>query len=117
MPPKKGRHGMIIIIQLYLLNLKKKIQKRFKISFLTNVKTHCFVVFFSDKSGSASATIGKQQPVKQDSKQQNKPDDVKKSIFGNWTGKTPVTLLNEYCQKQHWQKPEYQMVHICIHFD
>ncbi|KAI9300769.1 P-loop containing nucleoside triphosphate hydrolase protein [Cunninghamella echinulata] len=30
--------------------------------------------------------------------------DNKKSMFGDWTGKTPITLLHEHCQKQGWEK-------------
>lgn len=33
---------------------------------------------------------------------------VKQLIGGSsWTGKLPVNLLSEYCQKQRWDKPEY----------
>ena len=28
----------------------------------------------------------------------------------SWTGKLPVNLLAEHCQKQRWEKPEYTMV-------
>lgn len=28
---------------------------------------------------------------------------------GSWTGKLPVNLLSEHCQKQRWEKPEYTM--------
>ncbi|KAJ2440598.1 helicase, partial [Coemansia sp. RSA 2440] len=32
------------------------------------------------------------------------------ALFGKWTGKTPVTLLNEFVQKNTgWHKPEYLM--------
>jgi ATP-dependent RNA helicase DHX57 len=37
--------------------------------------------------------------------------DVKKLIGGaSWTGKLPVNMLSEHCQKQKWEKPEYTMV-------
>lgn len=37
--------------------------------------------------------------------------DTKKLIGGpSWTGKLPVNLLSEHCQKQKWVKPEYTMV-------
>lgn len=37
--------------------------------------------------------------------------DVKKIIGGaSWTGKLPVNMLSEHCQKQKWDKPEYTMV-------
>ncbi|ORX44750.1 P-loop containing nucleoside triphosphate hydrolase protein [Hesseltinella vesiculosa] len=38
-------------------------------------------------------------------------NDNKKSIFGDWTGKTPVTLLHEHAQKNEWEKPVIDMVH------
>jgi ATP-dependent RNA helicase DHX57 len=42
-----------------------------------------------------------------------KRPDVKKIIGGaSWTGKLPVNMLSEHCQKQRWEKPEYTMVGI-----
>eukprot|EP00741_Cyanophora_paradoxa_P004168 tig00000786_g4049.t1 len=38
-----------------------------------------------------------------------KPDE-RKTLFGDWTGKTPKTFLNEYCQKNHRPKPEWQQI-------
>ncbi|TVY38975.1 putative ATP-dependent RNA helicase [Lachnellula occidentalis] len=39
-----------------------------------------------------------------------KRPDVKKLIGGaSWTGKLPVNMLQEHCQKQKWEKPEYTM--------
>ncbi|KAI9828804.1 MAG: hypothetical protein M1832_001909 [Thelocarpon impressellum] len=39
-----------------------------------------------------------------------KRPDVKKLIGGaSWTGKLPVNMLSEHCQKQRWAKPEYTM--------
>src|SRR3954471_11529625 len=42
--------------------------------------------------------------------------NVKKIIGGaSWTGKLPVNLLSEHCQKQKWEKPEYTMVlYLCM---
>ncbi|ROT40849.1 pre-mRNA-splicing factor ATP-dependent RNA helicase PRP43 [Sodiomyces alkalinus F11] len=39
------------------------------------------------------------------------PKPTVKQIIGgsSWTGKLPVNLLNEHCQKQQWEKPEYDM--------
>lgn len=35
--------------------------------------------------------------------------DARKVIGGqSWTGKLPVNLLSEHCQRQKWNKPEYQ---------
>jgi ATP-dependent RNA helicase DHX57 len=46
-----------------------------------------------------------------------KRPDVKKLIGGaSWTGKLPVNLLSEHCQKQRWEKPEYTMVRILIYY-
>jgi ATP-dependent RNA helicase DHX57 len=28
----------------------------------------------------------------------------------SWTGKLPVNLMSEHCQKQKWNKPDYRMV-------
>jgi ATP-dependent RNA helicase DHX57 len=42
-----------------------------------------------------------------------KRPDVKKLIGGaSWTGKLPVNMLSEHCQKQKWDKPEYTMVRV-----
>jgi ATP-dependent RNA helicase DHX57 len=44
-----------------------------------------------------------------------KRPDVKKIIGGaSWTGKLPVNMLSEHCQKQRWEKPEYTMVRILL---
>jgi ATP-dependent RNA helicase DHX57 len=38
------------------------------------------------------------------------PVDARKVIGGaSWTGKLPVNLLSELCQRQKWNKPEYSM--------
>lgn len=40
-----------------------------------------------------------------------KKPSVKQMIGGaSWTGKLPVNMLAEHCQKQKWEKPEYTMV-------
>ncbi len=40
-----------------------------------------------------------------------KKPDTRKLIGGaSWTGKLPLNLLAEHCQKQRWAKPEYTMV-------
>lgn len=42
-----------------------------------------------------------------------KKPDVRTIIGGaSWTGKLPVNMLSEHCQKQKWEKPEYTMVYI-----
>ncbi|KAJ5610985.1 hypothetical protein N7510_007704 [Penicillium lagena] len=40
-----------------------------------------------------------------------KKPSVKEVIGGaSWTGKLPVNMLSEHCQKQKWEKPEYSMI-------
>lgn len=40
-----------------------------------------------------------------------KKPDTRTLIGGaSWTGKLPVNMLSEHCQKQKWEKPEYTMV-------
>lgn len=40
-----------------------------------------------------------------------KKPDTRQLIGGtSWTGKLPVNLLSEHCQKQKWEKPDYTMV-------
>lgn len=51
----------------------------------------------------ASSQAGASEPPK-------KPDT--RTLIGgaSWTGKLPVNMLSEHCQKQKWAKPEYTMV-------
>lgn len=61
----------------------------------------------SSKGGPAAnaAAGGQAQP---------KRPDTKTLIGGaSWTGKLPVNVLSEHCQKQKWEKPEYTMVPSC----
>lgn len=45
------------------------------------------------------------------STEEPKKPTVKEVIGGaSWTGKLPVNMLSEHCQKQKWEKPEYSMV-------
>jgi ATP-dependent RNA helicase DHX57 len=40
-----------------------------------------------------------------------KKPDTRTLIGGaSWTGKLPLNLLSEVCQKQKWHKPDYTMV-------
>ena len=40
------------------------------------------------------------------------PKPTVKQIIGgaSWTGKLPVNLLSEHCQKQKWERPDYNTV-------
>lgn len=46
----------------------------------------------------------------------SKKPDTRTLISGSlsWTGKLPVNLLSEHCQRNKWEKPEYSMVKINI---
>lgn len=50
------------------------------------------------------------------SSEQPKKPTVRSIIGGSsWTGKLPVNMLSEHCQKQKWEKPEYTMVLCCFY--
>ncbi|KAJ6144763.1 hypothetical protein N7470_008658 [Penicillium chermesinum] len=58
------------------------------------------------KQAKAAAENKEKKPVPEEPK---KPT-VKEVIGGaSWTGKLPVNMLSEHCQKQKWEKPEYSM--------
>lgn len=48
-------------------------------------------------------------PVQEELPPPGPPKPTVKQIIGgsSWTGKLPVNLLSEHCQKQHWDKPVY----------
>lgn len=55
-----------------------------------------------------SAEAAKKAP---DTPEEPKKPSVKEVIGGaSWTGKLPVNMLSEHCQKQKWERPEYTMV-------
>lgn len=61
------------------------------------------------------AKAAAEKNVKQPAPEEPKKPSVKEVIGGaSWTGKLPVNMLSEHCQKQKWEKPEYSMV---IHFN
>jgi ATP-dependent RNA helicase DHX57 len=50
------------------------------------------------------------QGAEKDSPSNTPRPDARKVIGGaSWTGKLPMNLLSELCQKQKWNKPEYSM--------
>jgi ATP-dependent RNA helicase DHX57 len=59
-------------------------------------------------SGKATATNNAALPATDEGP---KKPDTRTLISGSssWTGKLPVNLLSEHCQKQKWEKPEYSM--------
>jgi hypothetical protein len=59
----------------------------------------------------AKAVAEKADEKKQAPAEEPKKPSVKEVIGGaSWTGKLPVNMLAEHCQKQKWEKPEYSMV-------
>lgn len=63
-----------------------------------------------DKKGKKKEVSAEQN---KDGSSENAPKqpDTRTLIGGaSWTGKLPVNMLSEHCQKQKWQKPEYTMV-------
>lgn len=43
---------------------------------------------------------------------------VKQLIGGqSWTGKLPVNLLSEHCQRMKWEKPDYDMVSLQLIYE
>ncbi|KAI9655924.1 MAG: hypothetical protein M1831_004769 [Alyxoria varia] len=62
------------------------------------------------KEGAANAPDVAQQEQEQQQQQQPKKPDTRTLIGGSsWTGKLPMNLMSEHCQKQHWEKPEYTL--------
>ncbi|KAI9827350.1 MAG: hypothetical protein M1819_006993 [Sarea resinae] len=87
-----------------------------------------FIVFGNDndkpkktRSGASKESVEQDVPSRPKAKgstegSQNAAEDVpkkpdtRKLIGGaSWTGKLPVNMLSEHCQKQRWEKPEYTM--------
>ena len=61
----------------------------------------------ADKASSRAGDEGSPGP----SDTASKKPDARTLIGGaSWTGKLPVNLLSEHCQKQKWERPEYTMV-------
>ncbi|KAI1823181.1 P-loop containing nucleoside triphosphate hydrolase protein [Xylaria intraflava] len=75
-----------------------------------------FIVFTNStkdskaKKGGQGSSKGKATDNEQTPAGPPKPT-VKQIIGGSsWTGKLPVNLLSEHCQRQKWDKPDYQLV-------
>lgn len=69
------------------------------------------------KPGTKQAKAAADRTTESAKKPQDAPEEppkkpsVKEVIGGaSWTGKLPVNMLSEHCQKQKWEKPEYTMV-------
>lgn len=63
------------------------------------------------KAAAEKAAADKATQEKKPAPEEPKKPSVKEVIGGaSWTGKLPVNMLSEHCQKQKWEKPEYSMV-------
>ncbi|KAL8715388.1 MAG: hypothetical protein Q9220_000721 [cf. Caloplaca sp. 1 TL-2023] len=75
------------------------------------------IVFEDDKPKKGKKNLSKDDEEKnrndghngQDQDAPKKPDTRQLIGGASWTGKLPVNLLSEHCQKQKWAKPEYTM--------
>lgn len=71
------------------------------------------VVFGDANSAKKKREEAKDDPAKNGVNGEDvaKKPDTRALIGGaSWTGKLPVNMLSEHCQKQRWAKPEYTMV-------
>lgn len=63
------------------------------------------------KQAKAAAERSQNASTPQNESDAPKKPTAKEVIAGaSWTGKLPVNLLSEHCQRQKWEKPEYTMV-------
>ncbi|KAI4232954.1 MAG: hypothetical protein L6R40_007234 [Gallowayella cf. fulva] len=63
-----------------------------------------------NKKNSAAASKQQDDPAIPSGQESSKKPDTRQLIGGaSWTGKLPVNLLSEHCQKQKWAKPDYTM--------
>lgn len=77
----------------------------------SNAKDDKKVKKAEDKASASKDGSNTTRPAGEDAP---KRPDTRKLIGGaSWTGKLPVNMLSEHCQKQRWEKPEYTMVGIC----
>ncbi|TDZ51615.1 putative ATP-dependent RNA helicase ucp12 [Colletotrichum trifolii] len=64
----------------------------------------------SSKDGAKGKKTGNASPMEQAAGPVAGKPTVKQIIGGSsWTGKLPVNLFNEFCQKQQWEKPVYDV--------
>lgn len=69
-----------------------------------------YIIFGDDRKKKANSNSGQGVKDQENEAGQDGPKkpDTRELIGGaSWTGKLPVNLLAEHCQKQKWGKPEY----------
>ncbi|PYH91700.1 DEAD/DEAH box helicase [Aspergillus ellipticus CBS 707.79] len=65
------------------------------------------------KQAKAAAEAQTAKKAQASATEEPKKPSVKEVIGGaSWTGKLPVNMLAEHCQKQKWEKPEYTMMKV-----
>lgn len=86
---------------------------------LTSTEDDSYIVFGNASSTKKVKNVEQKSPavglglndVQPSGEDAPKKPDTRKLIGGaSWTGKLPVNMLSEHCQKQKWAKPEYTMV-------
>ena len=101
-----------------------KTNKKSPVAATANGEDTSFIVFGNEKPGKkgkqpasrgespapAGGSKSKTTPAAGAQPEAEKKPDTRTLIAGSsWTGKLPMTLFNEHCQKQRWEKPEYTM--------
>jgi len=77
-----------------------------------------FIVFTTgdkdpkNRRGGGSGSKSGPSDAQQEEGAAGPPKPTVKQIIGgaSWTGKLPVNLLSEHCQKQKWDRPDYHTV-------
>ncbi|KAI0007716.1 P-loop containing nucleoside triphosphate hydrolase protein [Xylariaceae sp. FL0662B] len=76
-----------------------------------------FIVFTNSTKDSkpkkgGQGSSGARNAGADDAETSGPPKPTVKQIIGgsSWTGKLPVNLLSEHCQRQKWDKPDYQII-------
>ncbi|OTA94610.1 hypothetical protein M434DRAFT_394541 [Hypoxylon sp. CO27-5] len=64
------------------------------------------------QQGESSNAGGKKAGAGESAEPSGPPKPTVKQIIGgaSWTGKLPVNLLSEHCQRQKWDRPDYQAI-------
>lgn len=68
-------------------------------------------IVFEDNNKKSKKAKSKDTTQQQNAESSGPPKPTAKQIIGgaSWTGKLPVNLLSEHCQRMRWNKPEYSM--------
>jgi ATP-dependent RNA helicase DHX57 len=127
----RGRSRTLSTFPFLAASLSSLFDVKFVISFSSLVQVAAFLIhIMGPKKGQAPRSKKPQQAVpgsdhivftnkqtehskegpEKDSQSATPRPDARKVIGGaSWTGKLPMNLLSELCQKQKWNKPEYSM--------